>query len=170
MRSIRRRLMVVLAAGFCAVIAGVGVYLDGALGGRATEEFDASLLARARALVALTEQEAGRIELDYAPEVMPEFERADAPDYFQFWLDDGSVRHRSRRLQGDLPRSASLSPAPDVRDATLPDGRPGRIAQLAFVPRGPSQAADPEGSIDPATLDASAGARALILVVARGRE
>lgn len=170
MRSVRRRLTVLLAAGFALVVAAAGLGTERLLGAQAVAEFDASLAARARALAALTEQENGRIELDYVPELMPEFEREQEPDHFQIWLDDGRTLLRSRRLAGDLPRAAGLAAGPIVRDAPLPGGRSGRTAQIAVVPRGTGERGDPSGGIDPATVDASSGRRALVLVLARGRE
>ncbi|MHC4577615.1 MAG: sensor histidine kinase [Planctomycetota bacterium] len=166
----RRRLMLVLAAGFAVLIAGAGIFVESLLGERVTGEFDAALLAKARALVALTEQEDGQIELDYEPQFMPEFERSDRPDYFQIWLDDGTALHRSARLgREDLPHTASLATQPALRDAPLPDGRPGRLVQLAFVPKSPDETDAPTVPTVPAKIDPSSGTRALVLVVARGR-
>lgn len=180
MHSVRRRLTLVLAAGLALLFVGAGVLLDRMLRAHATEEFDDALLVRARSFVALTEQEGGRIELDYTAESMPEFERAEVPDYFEFWLDDGRVLLRSRRLgNADLPRAAGLSSSPAIRDAPLPDGRSGRLAQLAFFPREAQQA---KGSVPapqagspveeprPETLSPTPERRAVIVVVARGRE
>jgi two-component system sensor histidine kinase QseC len=165
--SIRRRLTLLLVAGFTVLLVGTGVYVERLLEKRVTEEFDAALVTRARALVALTEQEGGQIEFDYAPEFMPEFERRERPDYLQFWLDDGRVLFRTARLgSADLPRADALSPEPQVCDVPLPDGRAGRAVQIAFVPRGPEDADDPDEVSDAA----AAIDRAVVLVVARGRE
>jgi signal transduction histidine kinase len=164
--SVRRRLTIVLAAGTALVVLGAGLVLDRALRAQVTGEFDAALLARARALVALTEEEAGRIELDYVPETMPEFEREEAPDLFQFRLDDGRTLLRSRRLEGDLPR---LGPPgePGARDATLPGGRAVRVVEIAFVPRR-GVPGNEAGEAPPAEGDAAR--RGVLLAVARGRE
>ena len=89
MYSVRRRMMLVLVAGFAVLILGGGAYVSDLLGDQATDEFDTALLAKASALVALTELEAGSIELDYSAD--PDFERDDKPDYFQYWLDNGKV-------------------------------------------------------------------------------
>jgi two-component system sensor histidine kinase QseC len=153
--SLRRRLTWVLSAGLAVLLGGSALALERLVRAQATEEFDAALLARARALAALTEEEGGRIELDYVPQQMPEFEREERPDHFQFWLEDGTPLLRSRRLTHDLPRP-SRGPTPAFLDAPLPGARVGRAAQLAFVPR----SAAPTG----------AEARSVLLTVARGRE
>lgn len=169
MYSIRRRLMLVLAVGFAALILGGAAYAEHRLRGHVTGEFDAALLARARAIVALTDQEDGVIEFDYKPEFMPEFERKDTPDYFQFWLDDGTTPIRSRRLEkNDLPCRMSLATEPFIHDVKLPDGRAGRAVELAFIPGAAPAAVPPSSTI--AKIAPAAGARGLILVVALGRD
>ncbi|MCZ6572238.1 MAG: ATP-binding protein [Planctomycetota bacterium] len=165
MYSVRRRLMLVLAAGFAVLILGGGVYVSDLLGDQATDAFDMALLAKAGALMGLTEQEAGNIEFDYSAD--PDFERDDKPDYFQYWLDNGKVIYRTSQLQRlgrDLPRLESIGDAPAIRDAPLPDGRPGRLVQWAFTPSGPGE----DDSEQPA--DAASGKTLrVVLVVARGR-
>jgi two-component system sensor histidine kinase QseC len=168
--SIRRRLILVLVVGFAGLIAVAGVYMESLLRGQVTEEFDAALLVKARALVALSEQEDGQIEFDYEPGSMPEYERSERPEYFQLWLDDGTALFRSGRLDRDLPRTPSLSAQPAMRDVQLPDGRFGRAVQLTFVPRGPGEDDDPEESTGPGQLDREEGALAVVLVVARSRD
>jgi two-component system sensor histidine kinase QseC len=168
-RSVRHRLLLTLASGLLVLLAGAGVLLDGFLRAQATAEFDAALLAQAGAFAALTDEEQGRIELDYRPDSMPEFEREEAPSYFQFWLDDGRVLLRSKRLAADLPRSSSPPRTPATRDLSLPDGRPGRLVEWSFVPGrfgDPGDPADVSGAPPPA----SGTRRSLVLVVARGRD
>jgi two-component system sensor histidine kinase QseC len=168
--SIRRRLILVLVAGFAGLIAVAGVYMESLLRGQVTEEFDAALLVKARALVALSEQENGQIEFDYEPGSMPEYERGERPEYFQLWLDNGTALFRSGRLDQDLPRTPSLSAQPEMHDVQLPDGRFGRAVQLTFIPRGPGEDDDPEESVDPGQMDPAEGEHAVVLVVARSRE
>lgn len=168
MFSIRRRLLLVLAVGLVLLLGATSLVVARLLTEHATSEFDATLRAKARALVSLTEQEGGRIELDYDPAHMPEYEREADPEYFQFWLEDGRMLLRSHRLEGDLPRRASPTAEPAIRDALLPDGRPGRMVDLAFVPKGPEESADGE---DANSDDGDEPGRPLgvMLAVARGR-
>lgn len=170
MHSIRRRLLLVLSIGFAAVIAVTMLYLETIIREHETEEFDAALLAEIRGLRSLISVEDGVVEFEYAPEHMPHFERTDRPDYFQIWLDDGTVlpEGRSGSLKGGeaLPRFDSLSPEAVFRDAPLPDGRSGRAVQIAFAP-GPDRA--DQAAEEPAVASSSVG-RAFVLMVARGRE
>ncbi len=168
MHSLRRRLILVLSGGFAILLALAGLYLADRVTARVTDEFDRALLAQVQALVALTEEENGRIELDYVPSAMPEFERAEAPDYFQFWLDDGTVLLRSRHLHSDLPRRDLPPDDPAVAEVLLPDGRPGRVATWAFLPHRLGGSQDPEEASAPAT--APGERRGVVLAVARGRE
>jgi signal transduction histidine kinase len=168
--SIRKRLTLVLAGGFAVLIAGAGGFVQESVAERLVAEFDATSIAKARALISLTDQEAGRIEFDYQAENMPEYERSERPEYFQFWLDDGQMLLRSTRLDRDLPRGPSLSSTPIIGDVTLPDGRAGRMVQLAWVPHVAGDPGDDEDVVDPATLDPALGRRAVVLAVARERE
>ena len=101
-------------------------------------DYDTSLLAKARALVALTEHEPEGVELEFADEFMPEFEATENPEYFQLWLDNGTVLNRSHPLgyredgtslsgaealqYQDLPQLAPRSEQPRFHDLGLPDG------------------------------------------------
>jgi signal transduction histidine kinase len=166
--------MLVLAAGFTVLIIGTGLYVASVASERVTGEFDAALLAKARALVALTEDEGGDVELDYTPKHMPEYERSERPEYFQFWLADGTMLLRSRRLTEDLPRAdpEALLEEPPIRDVQLPDGRAGRLVELTFVPGGSEDIGDEpdEDEAAAATSQPSFEPVTLVLVVARGRE
>lgn len=171
MTSIRRRLTIVLAAGFAMLVAAAGFALDRAVAASATDGLDGAIEAKLRALVALTEEEAGSIELDFTPSAMPEYEREQRPEYHQFWLDDGRVLLRSKRLgSADLPRSPSASKVPTFSDVRLPDGRAGRIGTLAFVPHKAAMAdavSDPKDAED---LVVAAAGRSVVVAVARDRE
>jgi two-component system sensor histidine kinase QseC len=168
--SLRRRLVLLLAVGIGLLVLGGGLAADGLLSAAVREEFDGALVARARTFVALTEEEDGTIELDYTPAAMPEFERDTAPDYFQFWLDDGRVLLRSRRLEGDLPRRPAPGSEPAIADATLPDGRSGRTVEIAFVPQRAGRQGDEEDPGDSASAGSQPERRGVVLVLARGRD
>ena len=172
-----------LAAGFACLVLGLGAFLVHTLGKGVTEEFDRSLLAQARALAALCENEGDGIEFDYAPASMPQFERAHAPDYFQFWHSDGTPLLRSRQAMRMLQRQPAVQEPTVVWNVPLPDGRTGRAVQLSFtvefLPDDEDESdphASPSGVSVPPVGDAAATSGSplppieLILVVARGRE
>jgi two-component system sensor histidine kinase QseC len=134
--SIRRRLTLVLLAGFTVIVVLGGFVLARQLGRGVADEYDAALLARARGLAGLVEREHGAIEMDFLAGVMPEYERGEHPDYFQVWLEEGEVFRRSARLEGNLPRVQETLGKPRFIDLPLPDGHRGRMVQVTFEPRG----------------------------------
>lgn len=148
MNSIRRHLVAGLIGGATVALGltGVGLYL--AARTFLVREFDAALRSKALALVTLTEKQHNGVELNFADEFMPEFERRDRPDYFQMWLADGSTLERSRSLRnGDLPRQSGTVTTPAFWDLTLPDGRAGRAVGIEFEPhwddRDPARPSEP---------------------------
>jgi two-component system, OmpR family, heavy metal sensor histidine kinase CusS len=177
MRSLRTRLFVYLIGGATALLLVAGFVLSTIVAASLQREFDRGLWAKAKGLIALTEQEADKIEFDFRSELMPEFGVGSEPEYFELWLADGSLVQRSPSFdQSDQTRAASLvkSPhsatAPTFRDVRLPDGRRGRQIQIEFVP-----SSDPEGDPDetkdaPASVPASSSSLAATLLVARERE
>lgn len=176
MRSLRGRLAVWLLVGSGLLLAAGGLLLNRLISARLLREYDAVLIDHTRSLMALTEQEGGKVWLEFADEVMPALDRKHKPDYFELWLDDGSVLERSRSLGArDLTRSGAPGEQPRLRDLTLPDGRPGRQAEIRFRPR-PEEVEDrargereevPEGAV---AVAAFADIPAVTLVVAQSRE
>jgi len=115
--------------------AGLAIYL--LMRSRLYAEFDASLAGKARALAALVEQEGGEVEVDefHEPSLV-EFATRNQPEYLQVWLAEGDVLFRSSSLDdGDLERVRGRLDAPAFRSVALPDGRPGRLAGVTFIPR-----------------------------------
>lgn len=172
MRSIRRRLIVPLLLGSCLLTLAAGLLLSSLISRRLRAEFDHALLAKARALVTLTRQEAGEVEIDFADEHMPEFSAPAGPEYFELWLADGTVLERSRSLGArDLPRFPLLANEPLFRDLRLPDGRPGRLVEIAFVPQiEDDDHAWAEQRLDPTAPLLDSRLRAAVLSTARGRQ
>jgi signal transduction histidine kinase len=176
MSSIRTRLFVYQLGGAAVLFLVAGFALTATIAAWLQREFDRGLEAKARALAAITEQEAGRIEMDFASELMPEFGASAGTEYFELRRADGSLIDRSPSFElGDETGGASLSREPDLhptprfRDVRLPDGRWGRQVRIDFTP-----AVDPED--DPAETGASAARPAppappaATLIVARERE
>ena len=134
--SIRRRLALRLALALCLLWGASGFALYLTMRAQLTSEFDLGLEASAEALVALTSEDRGAVEMDFQPAVMPAFTRTHEPDYFQFWLPDGSTGWRSPSLvDASLPGDMGARPVPTFADVALPDGGRGRAIGIAFVPR-----------------------------------
>ncbi len=144
--SIYRRLTAWLVIGVGLLLLVTGLVIDTVVGQRLRDEFDQALLAKARVLVTLTEQDQEGVEFDLADEVMPEFDDPDAPEYFQLWLGNGVPLERSGSLgETDLPRLPNRSDRPRFADLTLPDGRVGRRVQVDFLPRPDLEADEEDG-------------------------
>jgi two-component system sensor histidine kinase QseC len=168
MRSLRTRLFVHLVGGAALLFLAAGVVFTWTVAAWLQAEFDRGLEAKARALVALTEQERGRIEFDFEGELMPEFGGSAGPEYFELWHPDGSLLERSPSFERDegtrraaLVRTPEAARAARFLDVRLPDGRRGRQVRIDFVPR--------LDAVDAAAAG-TAPARPATLLVARERE
>ena len=91
MRSIGHYLESRLYVGFTAVLVLGSLALAGAMRFLDVREFDAALKTQAEILSQFIFEHPGAIEVDFADEYLPEFERADAPGYFQVRFADGVV-------------------------------------------------------------------------------
>jgi two-component system sensor histidine kinase QseC len=165
LRSLRGRLIAWLLAGTGLLLMVAGLFLDRTISSRLRQDFDADLIAEARSVMAVTEQQDGEVALELSAGLMPEFETATRPDYFQLWVDGGRVLARSPSLGGrDLPRSAEPSGRFRFAGLTLPDGRRGRRVEIAFRPQVEPDDEKTALSGLPATRSSAT------LVVARGSE
>ncbi len=171
MNSIRRRLIGPLLLGSSLLILAAGLLLSSWISRRLLAELDHALLAKARALATLTGQEAGEVEIDFADEHMPEFSAPVEPEYFELWLADGTVLERSESLGSrDLPRFPRLAKEPRFRDVRLPDGRPGRLVEIDFVPQFEEDESPwAEKLLDPTAPLPAPHLQAAMLVTARSR-
>ena len=140
MRSLRTRLLVFLLCGAAVPLLAVGLALRTIVVSSLQEEFDGALWAKAQTLATLTEQENGRIQVEFDVEHMPEFAVGPEAAYFELWDASGALLRRSPSFDaGDATRRASLvrDPAagsPSFEDVRLPDGRRGRQVRVDFVP------------------------------------
>lgn len=164
MRSLRGRLIAGLIAGTGLLLITAGLFLDRAISSRLRQGFDAGLIAEARSVMAVTEQQDGRVALELSPGLLPEFEAGKRPHYFQLWVERGRILARSPSLGGrDLPRSAVSSRRFRFDSLALPDGRLGRRVEITFRPQ-----IEPD---DERKAGPSAGVESsATLVVARGSE
>jgi two-component system sensor histidine kinase QseC len=149
--SIRTRLLAGTALGVSVAFAISGVMVILLTRSSLYAQFDDALVARARALAALVEDDGGNVELEIDP--------VDAPGdrtYFELW-DGERVLLRSASLGGtDLTRTPGEL---EIRPLQLRDGRSGRQITLRFQPRRePDQEHDPRPRLT------------ITLVLARGAE
>ena len=136
MKSIRRYLRSRILCGASAILIAGSVLLGLAIRHLDTREFDAALETKARMLATLVLRDNRTIEVNFAGEYMPEFERRRNPEYFQLRMPSGQVIERSGMLEGhDLPFLPVTTGKAVFMNLRLPDGRRGRFLQLAFPPR-----------------------------------
>ena len=136
MTSIHSRLTIYIIAGMAVLLTVAGLTVDYLLRGQLETEFDRNLLAKAMTLVSLTEQEAGKVEFDFRDDFMPEFEASERAEFFELWHADGTLIERSPSLRdADLPSHRPSLDIPRYADVSLPDGRPGRMVEVLFVPQ-----------------------------------
>lgn len=155
------RFLIIISVGLILLIANV--ILDYTVVHWLGAEYDRALHAKAKALVTLTKQEGNEVELDFADEFMPEFESPTNSEYFQLWLQDGTLLERSHSLDDlDLPYSKQYALDHRFNDMDLPDGRKGRKIEIVFIP----QIVDKSQR----TAENLAKQQRAILVVARERE
>jgi two-component system sensor histidine kinase QseC len=122
--SIRRRLMTSLLAGLTLVLGAGGATMYLRIRAILVGEFDRAERAEAALLVAQTEDDGEKVQVDVAGLSMPEFDRN---EYYQVWVANGQTVARSPSLGfDDLPKVSG--------DMVLPDGRPGRAILMRFVP------------------------------------
>ena len=164
MKSIRQHLVLRLLIGTAVLLGLTSIALYLYSRDFLMSEFDAGLRSTALALVTLTEDKGGEVELNFADEFMPEFERGERPEYFQLWLANGKILERSRSLRGaDLPRRTGTVAKPVYWDLQLPDGREGRAVGIQFA----AQRGDRPPGV---TYSSASGSGAdVVVVVARGR-
>jgi two-component system sensor histidine kinase QseC len=182
MRSLRARLFVYLIGGAAAVLLVGGLVLRTIVADALQKEFDRALVAKARGLVVLTEQEAGQIEFEFDSEHMPEFGVGADAEYFELWLADGSLMQRSPSFEqsaqtraASLVRSPQPAATPSFRDVRLPDGRRGRQIQMDFVPSldpedEPAETQDVDRTISRVPAPAASSSPTVTLLVARERQ
>jgi signal transduction histidine kinase len=140
MSTIRQRLIRrLLLGGSVLLVAGLGIaYVS--TRAALTRQFDDALRAKAMALTSLTEQDQGRIELDFADQFMREFGTNVSTAYFQLARADGTVVDRSQSLRGgNLPPRYGTLLAPQYWNLILPDGVSARAVGFKFQPQPASE-------------------------------
>lgn len=127
--SLRTRLTLLLALAVLVAFGAAAKVVDWRADTEMQQRFDASLLARAQSLAALTQIESGRIAVDAdnaAANVFP----GDAESSWYELQCGGNVIARTAEMPPPLEASAQ----PEFADAELPGGRLLRVVALRFAP------------------------------------
>jgi len=141
--SIKMRLLLWVIGGTAGLLAVFAFVVYGVMYRSLVSGFDAVLASTARTIASSVEQNEEKIKAEIDERELPEFHRAERPDFFQLWREDGSILARSTSLkEADLePFGALLNPV--FRAVRLPDGRAGRAIGIAFVPKVDEEAKGP---------------------------
>jgi signal transduction histidine kinase len=134
MRSLRARLLLAVTLTFVGILVLLGLALDAAVRRAVIASFDASLLAKAKALSLTVEQHDDRMQFEFDPRDMPEFSVRKRPSYFEVWVN-GKVFAKSESLGEGILEDAAPRGGPRSEARQLPNGRRGRAVVLRFVPR-----------------------------------
>jgi len=134
--SIRSRLTQSLLIGAGIMILVVAGLLDYFIGRFLWARFDAELLNRAQALVALTDEDEEGVDFDFDGDLMPEFEAPEGPEFFELWLAGGVLLGRSESLaNGGFSVGHDTVDSPRFEDIVLPEAGRCRLVRLSFLPR-----------------------------------
>lgn len=113
---------------------------------RLVERFDSAIQAQLHALSGVTRFEvadpdeghdAPWVEFDFDPENYPNFDAGKDAEYFRVWVGGVPLAQSRSWPSGASAVPLDAMPEPDsveFGDLALPDGRPGRLGRLAFLP------------------------------------
>lgn len=135
MRSIRSYLLRRLLGGGSLVLLGAGIAVSVVVTRSLEAQFDRNLADRVQGFASILFQVRDEIEFEFSQELMPEYDRAENPAYFELWLEGGPPFERSETLgEQDLAAPEPLTAEPMHWTAPLPDGREGRyVGQILEI-------------------------------------
>ncbi|HTF87791.1 MAG TPA: ATP-binding protein [Planctomycetota bacterium] len=112
-----------------AVYFGIDRYLQ--------RHIDAALNTKASVFAALLHRDEAMLEFEFEDDLMPEYSRKRAPEYFELCLNDGSVFRRSLSLGTDdlADLGQPIEDRSSPWDIRLPDGRHGRAVTMLVRPQ-----------------------------------
>lgn len=173
MKSVRRRLLLGTAAATIAIFAAAAIALYVPARRLLISEFDGTLRAKVITLASMTEFDVKlaevRLDAEDATWMIPEYNRATDPEYFEISSQDGRHLVLSPTLQGrrlDRRELVERGP-PSAAFIQLPDGRPGR-ALMRIARTHPDEASTDELGPE-ITIVVAKSSAALDRVLARAR-
>jgi two-component system heavy metal sensor histidine kinase CusS len=156
--SLRARLVIATAVACVIVFCVAGVALFVLLRASFTEEFDRSLLAKAQALQAMTDQDDTGIKFEADLSNLSEYRAGQRNDFFEMWSQDGKVIAKSASLgeTAHIPLPSARPDHPVYQPLELRTGQGARTITVNFIPRPENEGGVAEG-----------GKREVTMVVAR---
>lgn len=127
--SLRARLTLLLALAVLVVFGVAAKIVDWRADAEMQQRFDASLLARAQSLAALTQVENGRIAVDAENAATAVFPGNADASWYELRCGDAVIARTA-----EIPPPIHAGEAPAFADAQLRDGRPLRAVAFRFAP------------------------------------
>ena len=134
MISIRRRVTLLVSAGIALLLLVGGVAMIWTIRAVLTAQFDATLAAKAQALVVATELDEEDLKVDLDVREFAGFGSRAGGDYFEIRGADGRTLEKSPSLGNVHLLESPGGVSPSYLPITLPDGRPGRAIWKSFAP------------------------------------
>jgi len=132
MTSLRARLTLFSLLATLLLIFAAGFLLEHLLERQLEASLDATLYAKAESMMALTEQEDGKVLVEFAEVYLPELT---SRELIEIRLASGRVlAHSSALGKTHLSADGKISMTPRFSNVRLPDDRPGRQIQVDFLP------------------------------------
>ncbi|MBK1883860.1 sensor histidine kinase N-terminal domain-containing protein [Luteolibacter pohnpeiensis] len=139
MRSIRSHLTKVLCLSIGSLLVLVGIAIFFAARAVLFDQFDATLLAKGRALVTASEIDGGDFEVDMTVQDFAGF-GAGGSEYFEICHPDGELVERSPSLKKSTARLLEIAVPdhfePEIHPGKLADGTPVRVFVQKYTPKG----------------------------------
>lgn len=134
MNSILRRTTLLLCAGLGTLLIIVGLVIYFSIRSALVAQFDATLAAKAQALIVAVDLDDEKIDIDFTVRDFAGFGAAAQGDFFEIFDHAGRSLARSPSLAAQSLPLPTSTKSPVYRDIRLPDGRVGREVAVAFTP------------------------------------
>jgi len=133
--SIRKRLLVSSMLVVSVVLTVACLALYSWVAPRIGQQFDQALLARAQALISLTQYRNGQVHMDYERQLAAEAVTRASATQFELWTADGKLLQRSPSLNGQSlgDPGSNWEQDTDYYFHQLPGGVPGRLLRVLFT-------------------------------------
>jgi signal transduction histidine kinase len=132
MISIRRRMTLLVCGGIALFLLGGGFALYWTIRAVLTAQFDATLAAKAQALIVAADLDDEDLEIDLNVQEFAGFGSRAGGDFFEVRGADGRTLEKSPSLGADNLISRAVQPFPTYGPIKLPDGRSGRAIWKSF--------------------------------------
>ena len=144
MISIRRRMTLLVCGCIALLLLGGGVVLYWTIRAVLTAQFDATLAAKAQALIVAADLDEQDLEIDLNVQEFAGFGSRAGGDFFEVLGPDGRTLEKSPSLGADHLIFRDVKTFSAYGAIKLPDGRSGRALSKSFPSREPTRVRKPQ--------------------------